>query len=390
MVNEISWTRNGLRIRGAEYLPEDFEDQREYKAVILCHGFLGNYTDLADFAHGFAGLGFVSYCFSFCGGSKDGTPGHLKSDGSSTDMSVLTEVEDLLTVIDGVRKKSYIEENGIILMGFSQGGFVSGLAAARCPEAVEKLIMVYPALCIPDHARRGCLGGASYSVEHVPEVIDCGEISLGKAFHEEMAAFDPYRALAPYAGSVLIMHGTEDGVVDYSYSVRAMRNYRKGQCTLQLIRGMGHGQNKEQQESIFKSARYFLEGRREILTLRIIITHYSREKEGEIDRENIYFTGYCESDIFTGTIIPEGCDARETEPGKEMKIRAEYTLQGIDAEGKNCSLHIVNTRRGDEWKPVITTEHPALRWLNDADLSAVLEYSPGGPTVRIYGDRFMN
>ena len=30
---------------------------------------------------------------------------------------------------------------------------MSGLAAARCGEEIGKLIMVFPALCIPDHAR---------------------------------------------------------------------------------------------------------------------------------------------------------------------------------------------------------------------------------------------
>ena len=51
----------------------------------------------------------------------------------------------------------------------------------RCGS--QKLVMIFPALCIPDHARRGGLGGSSYPVDNVPEVLDCGQSLLGRAFH---------------------------------------------------------------------------------------------------------------------------------------------------------------------------------------------------------------
>ena len=71
----------------------------------------------------------------------------------------------------------------------------------------------------------------------------------------------------------------------------------------------------------------------------------------------------------------------------QTKIRAEYTLKGIDQNGKNCSVHIINQKNGDKWKPVIKTDSEALKWINDADLTAVLEMENGGPTVRIYADK---
>ena len=59
---------------------------------------------------------------------------------------------------------------------------------------------------------------------------------------------------------------------------------------------------------------------------------------------------------------------------------------GIDINGKRCSIHIVNQREGEEWKPVVETDSLALAWLNYVDLTAVLEGGTIGPTVRIYAN----
>ncbi|MBQ3164358.1 MAG: hypothetical protein IJC02_07450 [Lachnospiraceae bacterium] len=59
----------------------------------------------------------------------------------------------------------------------------------------------------------------------------------------------------------------------------------------------------------------------------------------------------------------------------------------MDMDGKVCSIHIVNQKDGDKWKPVIETGSEALAWLNGADLTAVLEGEKGGLTVRIYAEK---
>lgn len=54
-----------------------------------------------------------------------------KSDGNTTDMSVLTEVKDLEAVIEYAESKTYTNSSKILLMGCSQGGFVSAITAAK-------------------------------------------------------------------------------------------------------------------------------------------------------------------------------------------------------------------------------------------------------------------
>lgn len=376
--------RNGLLIRGVQYLPAEFQESEKYPAIIISHGFTGVYSDVADFCGDFAQMGYVAFCFSFCGGSRMDAEEDVKSEGATTDMTILTEVADLLAVKEYVQKLPYTDNSNLVLLGFSQGGFVSGLAAARCGEEISKLIMVFPALCIPDHARRGCLGGADYDVKNVPEIIDCGNIVLGKVMHDTVVAMDPYLELAAYKGPVLILQGLEDNVVDYSYAIRAQANYEKGQCHLQLIRQMGHGYNAEMQKSLLASMRQFLAEREEILTIRVVITRCESTDMGEVRKNNIYFTGYCDTEYFRGAIVPEGCDKQEYKEGEAPTIRAEYTLLGNDCNGETCSLHIVNQWERDEWRPVISTKSPALDWLNNADLTAVLEYGKEELTVRVF------
>ena len=376
--------REGLLIRGAQYYPADFEEEKSYPAVIISHGFTGIYTDVDDFCRDFAQMGYVAFCFSFCGGSRFDADDSVKSEGKTTDMTIGTEVADLLAVKEYVQSLPFTDNNNLVLLGFSQGGFVSGLAAAKCGNEIGKLIMVFPALCIPDHARRGCLGGASYDVQRVPEIIDCGNITLGKKFHDTVVGMDPYLELSAYKGPVLILQGMEDKIVDYSYAVRAQANYEKGQCNLQLIQQMGHGYDEQQQKSIVASMRQFLSGREEILTIRVVITRCESVEENDMSKCDVYFTGYCDTRYFQGAIVPEGCDKQEYVAGKQPKLRAEYTLLGNDYNGENCSLHIVNQWDNDEWRPMITTKAPSLAWLNDADLTAVLEFGKGGLTVRVF------
>ncbi len=96
-----------------------------------------------------ADMGFLAVTFDFCGGGIIS-----RSDGRSQDMTVLTEKADLLAVIEGV--KTQFSPKGITLLGCSQGGFVSGLLAAELgKEKIERLILFYPAVCIPDDARKG-------------------------------------------------------------------------------------------------------------------------------------------------------------------------------------------------------------------------------------------
>ena len=381
----FSCERNGLQIRGRQYVPGGEQKNKKYPVIIVSHGFTGNYISVEDYCRAFARMGYAAFGFNFCGGGRMDEDISFKSDGASTKSTIFTEVEDLIAVKDYVKELPFADGKNLILAGVSQGGLVSGLAAAKCKEEIKKLIMIYPALCIPDHARRGLLGGSRYDVNHVPEIIDCKVTRLGKVFHDSVVSMDVFLELSAYKGPVLILQGLKDEIVNYSYAIQAKETYEKGQCHLQLIRDAGHGFNKIQKNCAVASIKQFLLGHKELLTVRLIVTKKELVTDDGYRKSRIYFTGYCDTEYFHGTVLPGGCDTQEYDQEKLTKERAEYTLQGVDMEGEMCSLYVVNQKVGEEWKPVIETNSKNLLWLNNADLTAVLEESKEGPVVRIFG-----
>ncbi len=209
--------RDGLTIRGTEYRPEG----DCLPVAIVSHGFMAFQDTVRQYAVSLAEMGYVSYCFDFCGGCV--VKG--KSDGRTTEMSVLTEVKDLEAVIQYARGREYSNPEEILLMGCSQGGFVSAIAASRLNSIVSKLVMFYPALCIPDDARAGKMMFAKFDPDNIPDMIRCGPMKLGKCYVKDVIGIDPYQEIQDFSGDVLIVHGTKDKIVDMEYSKRAYELY---------------------------------------------------------------------------------------------------------------------------------------------------------------------
>lgn len=377
--------RDNLSIVGQYFKPEG---KGAFPVAILSHGFTGNYGDMKKQCEFFASIGYAAFSFSFCGGSADETDADLKSQGLSLDMTLWTEVQDLLAVLDFAKRQSFTDEKHILLYGESQGGVVSAMAAARLGSAVENLILIYPALCIPDHARRGILGGAKYDVHNVPQILDCGRIKLSRSFHHALLATDIFLEISAYKGPVLIFHGENDFIVNYRYSERAQEEYGKERCHLILMPDAGHGFSAEQQKFSFDSIRLYLSGKKEILTISVVITHVEEKNAAGADGvdkySKVYFTAWCDNENFKGGLLAEGCDSQTHFTDGRCQLSADYTLCGKDFAGQVCKIKILNQNKNGEWKPTLKTDSSALSFLNDADLTATLDFAKAGPVVHIW------
>ncbi len=235
--------RDGLTIRGTMLRPAG----DNLPVAIVSHGFMGNQASVRQYALPLAQLGYCVFIFDFCGGSAPGTG---KSDGETTAMSVLTEAADLEAVMAYATAQPGVDASRLLLMGCSQGGFVSALAASRNPQKVQGLLLVYPALCIPDDARAGHMMFAHFDPANLPEVIPCGPMKLGRCYPADVLAMDPYQEIVAYPGRVLLVHGTKDTLVRPEYSQRAYEAYRatcpegmpgEQRVQLRLIEGGAHG-----------------------------------------------------------------------------------------------------------------------------------------------------
>lgn len=247
-VSTFKCKRNGMVIRGTEYRP----DGNNLPVAIVCHGFMAWQDTVRQYTKELARMGYCAYCYDFCGGSvmKKG-----KSDGETTDMSVLTEVQDLEAVIDYVQSLPYNSKE-LLLMGCSQGGFVSALVAAKHPELVNMLVLFYPALCIPDDARAGKMMFAKFDPQNIPEHLNCGPMKLGRCYVADVINMDPYEQINPYQGPVLIVHGTKDRIVKLDYSKQAQQAYSN--AALHIIEGGAHGFGKKHDKLAISQLRQFV------------------------------------------------------------------------------------------------------------------------------------
>lgn len=210
--------KDALTIRGTVYHPK--EDH--LPIAIVCHGFMAWQDSVKHYAAFLAEMGYAAFTFDFCGGSAMCG----KSDGKTTEMSVLTETKDLKAVIEYVRNLSYTDSEKILLMGCSQGGFVSALVAAKNNFPIEKLVLFYPALCIPDDARAGKMMMVKFDPQNVPDTFRCGLMKLGRCYAMDVMQMDAFAEIKNYAGRVCIVHGTKDKIVDVSYAKRAAEAYK--------------------------------------------------------------------------------------------------------------------------------------------------------------------
>lgn len=225
---ELCFERDGMCIYGELYEPAGATD--ETPLVVISHGFCSSYHDTARDAERLAAAGSRCYVFDFCGGSPSS-----ESDGDFLDMSVLTEEADLEAVMDGLRARGLAGERNLFLMGESQGGLVSALVAARRPDDVAGLVLLYPALSIPDDARE-----RFSSADEIPETVEgLFGATVGRRYYADILDLDPLAEISAYEGPVLIAHGDADDVVPVSYSERAAEVYANAE--LHVLSGAGHG-----------------------------------------------------------------------------------------------------------------------------------------------------
>lgn len=395
---EFFCERDHLKICCWEYrkrnqAQEKGELSKKLPAVIISHGFMGNGKSCEKYAKQFASWGYAAYTFDFNGGSPKN-----KSAGKFDEMSVLTEKEDLIQVVNAVKNLSYIDETKVILMGFSQGGFVSALVAAELQEQIERLILIYPALCIPDDARKGKMMFFEFDPKNIPDKISWGAIRMGKCYPQDVIEMDPFKEIASYGGPVLIIHGTADKIVDCSYAKRAWEAYQmernpqqnppSPEVQLVQLYKADHGFKPGEDQVAFASIAEFLKERVLLMDVDVTVTNCVTKKNGKMKHLSIPFTGFAKGTYFSGVIRDGVTDEQDWKQGKAIHCRADYEIDGKDYQNNSCTIHVVNEKKLKQaWKPTIEVHGGVLEVLNNQDCTAVVEPRAQGPVVHIYGPK---
>lgn len=242
---EDIWLKNGKKnIFGTLYKAES--GNKNQPIAILSHGYNGNSVYNKFIAESLASSGISVYAFDFCGGGTKS-----KSDGETNDMSVITETDDLNAVIEQIKNWDWVDKENIFLIGESQGGCVSALVAAKRDD-INSLVLYYPAFCIVEDANK-----KFRCADDIPNISRAFlGMAIGKKYYEDILGMDIYGEIAGFKNPVLIMHGTADNVVDYSYSEKANRVYENSE--LVAFEKAGHGFNSADSEKAVKYAYDFI------------------------------------------------------------------------------------------------------------------------------------
>ncbi len=244
-VSELWIEHEGDRIYGIASTPQ----VERKKVAIVCHGFNGTHHFGRDYFETLNELGYLVYTFDFPNGSV-----HGRSGNDTRKMSIYGEMEAVKSIVRHFRQRPDVDPGHIVLIGESQGGLVSALTAAELGEEIRKLILIYPALCIPDN------WNSRYpKVKDIPEVTKLWNVPLGRDFFLELRKMNVYKTITKYKGPVQIVHGSKDPIVPLSYSERAMKEYKDAH--LGVIPGAGHGFKPEERRVSNLFVREFLEER---------------------------------------------------------------------------------------------------------------------------------
>lgn len=218
--------------------------KEKYPIVIFSHGYNGHKSDFEISAKYFAENGIGAVCHTFCGGSTRDESGF-----ETTDMTLFTEKEDLIAIVNEVKKWENTDK--IFLFGGSQGGMVSAMTADEIENDIEGLILLYPAFCIVDNWNE-----RFPNIDDIPEKEVLWGMTLGKKFFESIHGYSVKEMVGKYSKNVLIMHGEKDDIVSKEYAIWAKNVYKN--VKLEIYANEGHGFSENGNRRMEAMTMYFV------------------------------------------------------------------------------------------------------------------------------------
>lgn len=218
---------DGIRLHMKLDKPEGFT---KGPLMILIHGFTGHMEErhilaVRDTAleAGFAVLRADMY-------------GHGHSDGEFRNHTLFKWLTNVMTITDYAKTLDFATD--LFLMGHSQGGYTTMLAAGMRPDDYKAIVPLAPAIVIEYGARVGNVLGAEFDPLHVPDEVRRGPLTLSGNYIRAAQMLHVDEAIAKYHKPVLIIHGDKDEAVPIHFSVEAAEKYDN--CRLSVIPGDSH------------------------------------------------------------------------------------------------------------------------------------------------------
>lgn len=227
-------------------------DKEKYPLVIICHGFTANkeHLLLTSFADELEARDIASIRFDF--------NGHGKSDGDFQDMTVLNEIADAKKVYDYAETLPNV--TSISIAGHSQGGVVASMVAGELgAKKIKAVVLMAPAAVLRDDSIRGNLFGVKYDSLNPPEFVEIstphGNYKVGRNYITTAQTLPIYETAEKFTGSALMIHGTGDVVVPYTYSLSYKKVLKRGE--VELLDGADHSFHSDESHVAKLAADFF-------------------------------------------------------------------------------------------------------------------------------------
>ena len=195
--------------------------------IIMCHGMMmsGSLNPIRDVAEGLNEGGYDTLRLDFRGSGR--------SSGSITDMTPLTEVNDLLSVIEYTvgHSEEFGSHGSIVLCGHSLGGLVSLLVASalsggrvhgleyaedigKMSSALAGLFLLAPAVNVEADSKAGRVGTVTFDPENIPEIMEVWGSGLSKDYFVTARELDTFKTISAYHGPACVLLGERDRLVE--------------------------------------------------------------------------------------------------------------------------------------------------------------------------------
>ncbi len=156
--------------------------------------------------------------------------GHGQSEGRFEDHTLYKWVTGALAVVDYAKTLDFVD--GLYLCGHSQGGLLTMLVAGMKRDDFKAIIPLAPAWMIPEGARQGNLVGQSFDPEHIPNMIEFGDLKLNGNYIRVAQTIHVEDEIQRYTGPVLIVQGDADEAVPLPYAQHAAELYANAKLVI--------------------------------------------------------------------------------------------------------------------------------------------------------------
>jgi len=206
-------SKNGL-IRGYYRFPKDTLFP---PCCILVHGSNNSLKNEAGCSSRLAKQGIASIYFCFCGSGENSI-----SEANIETADLVTEVEDLQTVLAFAKSLPEIDTTKISLMGRSLGGIIAEKVANDNPDDIEMLFLIQPAnIAIYDSLS----GKSQRGIGSTKQFLDSAKkFKLPKGFPNSTNV-EEENDILNYTGPVNIYMGDSDSVVPIEEIIWLNENY---------------------------------------------------------------------------------------------------------------------------------------------------------------------